>query len=98
MAKCPKCNKFIPFYKALTYTHFTGLRCSYCNERAFISKEYMIFYTLQVVGCSVATGVVYIIMSKFINLPNLFLFCLAVVVGVVLFVVIFWARVVLKGE
>ena len=36
MAKCPKCNKPIPYYKSLIYTKFIGIKCNYCGSVAII--------------------------------------------------------------
>lgn len=39
MAKCPKCNKPIPWYKSITHTRWTGVKCSFCGTRSFIKRK-----------------------------------------------------------
>jgi DNA-directed RNA polymerase subunit RPC12/RpoP len=39
MANCPKCGKPVSWYKSITYTKWTGIKCKYCGTRCFIKRK-----------------------------------------------------------
>ena len=55
MAQCPKCNKPVPYYKSLTHTKWTGIKCNYCGSVAFIKRNktfnFFVYFIPAIVIC-----------------------------------------------
>lgn len=46
MANCPNCNRSVPWYKAITHTRWTGVKCNNCGTKSFIKNRDLYIWSM----------------------------------------------------
>ena len=80
MAKCPKCNKVMPWYKGVKLTYRTGVKCNYCGTKSFILRK--VFYRRWSFWSGIIGAAVAIFCHAFLQLSDLFSLILGLAIGI----------------
>lgn len=94
MARCPKCNKNVAWYKLFMQTRWTGIKCDYCGAKSFISIKSLFSWRIFVSGAIM--GMVAIVLNNSLHLSPFFSLLLGFVAGIVFFGIVGWQHITLE--